>query len=195
MKVAVPDIWKIVRGIDGQAGRIREWVGIVIHHGAGNFKAERNDVQGYADYHTLPKEQGGRGYSDLGYHFGIEEDGGIWVSNQLEGGKARWIHQRPGGHTRATASLDGRLAFAAGVNVACIGICFAGNFNEQDLPDPAFRTGVDLCVELLSRMNVNQSSVYPHNRFQVKDCPGKRFPMDGLLAAVGEGMRKRGAVS
>ncbi len=186
-KVDVVDVWRVVRG------PLREWVGIVIHHGASNAKAKRRDIQAYANFHVRPVAEGGRGYSDMGYHFGIEEDGGIWISDA--GDKARWIWQRPGSHTKATKSLDGKIVMPAGVNSSCVGICFAGNFDEQDLERPAFESGVRLCVELLC-VGIRESAdvIYPHNRFQEKDCPGKKFPFDEFVKTVSIESRLRAGV-
>ncbi len=187
-KIEVADAWKVV------CGNLREWVGIVLHHGAANAKAERHDIQAYANFHTLPVAEGGRGYSDMGYHFGIEEDGGIWISDA--GDKARWIHQRPGSHTKATRSLDGAIVMPAGVNSSCVGICFAGNFNDQELSRAAFESGVRLCVAL-HRGGIHESAdvIYPHGRFQEKDCPGKRFPFEEFVRTVSVELRLRSGVT
>lgn len=183
--IEVGDTWKVVRG------RLREWIGIVLHHGAANSASERHDIQAYANFHVSPVAEGGRGYSDLGYHFGIEEDGGIWISDA--GDKARWIWQRPGGHTKATRSLDGKIVMPAGVNDSCVGICFAGDFNMQELTREAFASGVQLCVELM-RGGIHQQAdvIYPHSRFQDKDCPGKKFPLEKFVETVSVEMRKFG---
>ncbi|MBI4178361.1 N-acetylmuramoyl-L-alanine amidase [bacterium] len=209
-------MWKVVRG------PLREWIGIVLHHGAANAKAERHDIQAYANFHTLPVAQGGRGYSDMGYHFGIEEDGGVWISaagtesdstlrRQLRPpgsaetsssgatpsmASARWIQQRPGSHTKATKSLDGKIVMPAGVNSSCVGICFAGNFNDQELSRAAFESGVRLCVALL-RGGIHESAdvIYPHSRFQEKDCPGKRFPFEEFVRTVSVELRLRSGVT
>lgn len=200
-KINVADAWKVVKG------NLREWIGIVLHHGAANASAERHDIQAYANFHVTPVAEGGRGYSDLGYHFGIEEDGGIWISAAKE--KARWIWQRPGGHTKATKSLDGRIVMPAvaprtsmsaatlppsgrsGVNVSCVGICFAGDFNTQELTREAFESGVRLCVELMrGGIHEGYDAIYPHSRFQEKDCPGKKFPFEKFVNTVSVEMRK-----
>ncbi len=182
-KIEVGDAWRVIRG------RLHEWIGIVLHHGAANASAERHDIQAYANYHVLGVDKGGRGYSDLGYHFGIEEDGGIWISDA--GDRARWIWQRPGGHTKATKSLDGKIVMSAGVNDSCVGICFAGDFNVQELTPEAFQSGVRLCVELMrGGIHQNADAIYPHSRFQVKDCPGKKFPFERFVNIVSVEIRK-----
>jgi len=186
-KIEVADVWKVVRG------NLREWVGIVLHHGAANAKTERHDIQAYANFHVKPAADGGRGYSDMGYHFGIEEDGGIWISDAGE--KARWVWQRPGSHTKATKSLDGKIVMPAGVNSSCIGICFAGNFNEEELSRLTFESGVRLCVALLREgIHENANVIYPHSRFQEKDCPGKKFPFEEFVKTVATELRIRAGV-
>lgn len=220
-KIDVPDAWKVVKGA------LRKWIGIVLHHGAANSAADRHDIQAYANFHVLPVAQGGRGYSDLGYHFGIEEDGGIWISNAGE--NSRWIWQRAGGHTKAMRSLDGKIVMPAvaprtsmsaatllpsgrsGVNDSCVGICFAGDFNTQELTSEAFESGLRLCVELM-RGGIHEGAdahppsngasctapgtapsmapIYPHSRFQEKDCPGKKFPFEKFVRTVSVEMRK-----
>ena len=182
-KINAVDVWKVVKG------NLREWIAIVLHHGAANSAADRHDIQAYANYHVLGVGKGGRGYSDLGYHFGIEEDGGIWISNADN--KARWIFQRPGGHTKATRSLDGQVVIPPGVNDSCVGICFAGDFNTQELTSEAFESGLRLCVELMrGGIHEGADAIYPHSRFQEKDCPGKKFPFEKFVRTASVEMRK-----
>lgn len=210
-KINAVDVWKVVKG------NLREWIAIVLHHGAANSAADRHDIQAYANYHVLGVDKGGRGYSDLGYHFGIEEDGGIWISaagtesdstlrrplrppgsaeTPSPGAtpsmaSARWIFQRPGGHTKATRSLDGQVVIPPGVNDSCVGICFAGDFNTQELTSEAFESGLRLCVELMrGGIHEGADAIYPHSRFQEKDCPGKKFPFEKFVRTASVEMRK-----
>lgn len=186
-QIEAAEVWRVVKGSP------REWIGIVLHDGAENTAVRDHDVQSYANDHTLPAGLGGRGYSDLGYHFGVEEDGGIWISDAWS--RARWIWQREGIHTQAMDSLDGRIHMIQGVNMGCIGICFAGNFADRPPTPQAYAGGVHLCVELLDRLGLDAGSIYRHSQFEVRDCPGPKFPFEALVAEVQAALDKRRALS
>lgn len=66
-------------------------------------------VEQVRDWHTKPKAEGGRGWSDIGYHYFIDYQGGISVGRPLK---------RQGAHVR-------------GFNKNSIAICYAGGLDAE----------------------------------------------------------------
>ncbi|MCX8129790.1 MAG: peptidoglycan recognition protein family protein [Clostridia bacterium] len=107
------------------------------------------------------------GWSNNGYHWGIERVGDKWV---IQKGRAENVQ---GAHTKEQ-----------GMNVKSIGICVVGNYDIDDLPKQAF----DLLVSLIKDINKRYKKSFPiesHNKYaKYKTCPGKKFPLKKLINAV-----------
>lgn len=129
-----------------------------------------NNPQRIIIHHSLTKDSGTvswgaihryhtqmLGWSDIGYHFGIER-----VQDKIQVLMGR-MPDRQGAHTR-------------GHNINSIGICFVGNYDKVQVPQDMWEKGIQL-VRYLKRV-YNISEVKGHNEYSYKSCPGKNFDME-----------------
>ncbi len=149
---------------------------IIIHHSA--TKDSRtfswDDIR---RYHTTPPP-GGRGWTDIGYHFGVE---------QIDDGYEIMIGRMPdeeGAHTKELA-----------MNQLGFGVCLVGNFDEQPPPDPALAKLRDVVRWLMRAYDIPARNVLGHREVgmragfdwqqgQYKSCPGKLFNMEDFRASL-----------
>ena len=136
----------------------REIDAIVIHHSASS-----KDVSAVAikKYHMEE-----RGYSDVGYHFLIEENGQI-------------VEGRP---------LDRDGAHAHGHNKGSIGICVIGNFDEDFLSPPQMLALTALIEHFCDLYSLDNQYVFGHSELEGVDptaCPGRHLL--GFLRAYRSG--------
>ena len=86
----------------------------------------------------------------VGYHYFIEKDGSLR--------QAKEDHEE-GCHT-------------IGQNLQSIGICLAGKFNVELPTWPQINTLGKLMQTLLQQHQIAVTEIYPHRKFQSKDCYG-----------------------
>lgn len=110
-------------------------------------------------WHTNPKNKGGRGWSDIGYHFVILLDGTIERGRPIE---------KPGAHCR-------------GQNANSIGICYVGgtdiSFNPKDTRTKAQKHSLQVLIEWF-KCEYPDITIHCHNEFSNKACPS--FKIDEL---------------
>ena len=133
---------------------------IIIHHSA--TKDSRTVSWGaIRDYHVNEL-----GWSDCGYHFGIElarDDYEIFMGRMPD---------------RAGAHCSGR-------NQASIGVCFVGDFDLAAPPAKQWDKGIQLVRWLMTTFNISIDHVRPHRFYNSgKTCPGKQFDMARFCAGV-----------
>ena len=131
---------------------------IIIHHS--RVKGEHS-VHEVHDWHLKRKTKDGKYWAGIGYHFYITKKGEIY-----EG--------RP---------LDAVGSHAYGYNSRSIGVCFEGDFNEEEMTD----CQLDASVMLLSLLSL----AYGNAEFRRHDtldcescCPGTNFPYKKLIGKV-----------
>jgi N-acetylmuramoyl-L-alanine amidase len=109
------------------------------------------------------------GWSDIGYHAGIEliDNSGVQYYEALIG--RMW---------------DVSGAHCIGHNNRSLGICFVGNFDEAQVPQDQLIVGAKLIAYWLKKFHISIEDVYPHSAFADKSCPGDLFSMSKLLEAV-----------
>jgi N-acetylmuramoyl-L-alanine amidase len=145
---------------------------VVIHHSL-TKDGEVADWEAIRRYH---KEV--RGWSDIGYHYGIERVGkGIL----LQVGRPE---SQPGAHTKEMH-----------MNSKSLGICVVGNF---DLAPPGLEVmrflaevvrrkiaeyGIPVTA-VLGHREVGTMAGFDWRKWQYKSCPGRHFNMDILRAMV-----------
>jgi len=119
------------------------------------------------------------GWSDIGYHYGIERVGG---GLSLQIGRPE---SQPGAHTKEMH-----------MNSKSIGICVVGNF---DLAPPGLeimRFLADICRRKVAEYGIPVNAILGHREVglmagydwrkgQYKSCPGKHFQMGLLREMVG----------
>jgi len=160
----------------------KNWSSIVVHHSA-TKDGVTNDWQAIRKYHTSYRIDGSivskedyikrkiskqgetfeEPWKDIGYHFGIESVSNLY---NIEIGRGLSMF---GAHTTQNK-----------MNEKAIGICVVGNYDLLPPPEQAYRLLVRLCKEVMRHYpTITTSSVYYHNQFAEKTCPGKQFaPID-----------------
>ena len=98
----------------------------------------------------------GNGWSGAGYHFLVRKDGKIY-------------RLRP---------EDKVGAHAYGSNYNSLGICFEGNFMEEDMPAEQIKAGQELVAYLKNKYNI--TTVQAHRDVCATNCPGDKFPFDEI---------------
>lgn len=96
------------------------------------------------------------GWAGAGYHFLIRKDGSVY-------------RLRP---------EDKVGAHAYGSNYNSLGICFEGNFMEEDMPEEQKQAGKELVAYLKNKYNINV--VQAHRDVCATSCPGDKFPFDEI---------------
>lgn len=98
-----------------------------------------------------------KGWSGAGYHFLVRKDGKIY-------------RLRP---------EDKVGAHAYGSNYNSIGICFEGNFMEEDMPEAQKEAGKELVAYLKNKYGI--STVQAHRDVCATSCPGNKFPFGEIV--------------
>jgi len=108
-------------------------------------------------------------WRDIGYHFGIE-----MVGNHYEVIQGRMMDE-----TGAHCKEDN-------MNRRSLGICFVGNFDEQEPPEKQWLLGIRLVRSLLVSLDMTYEQVLGHRELApCKSCPGKRFDLDLFRSHLG----------
>ena len=96
-------------------------------------------------------------WSKIGYNIGVE-----LINNHYEILMGRMLNES-GAHT-------------SGYNSNSIGICFVGNYDIIEVPQPMWKLGLELVHSLCDILEIPVGSVYGHRDFaSYKTCPGKLF--------------------
>jgi len=131
----------------------------VIHHSASVPSTSVEDIH---RWHLA------RGWSGIGYHYYIDEVGGVWQ------GRPEWTQ---GAHAYLDALHE--------ANSDGIGICLAGNFENGPGPTEAqMRSLVELITNIRTRY-VDIPAI-GHKEVQSTACPGQFFPWADLYRQLGE---------
>lgn len=96
------------------------------------------------------------GWSGAGYHFLVRKDGTIY-------------RLRP---------EDKVGAHAYGSNYNSLGICFEGNFMEEEMQEAQKEAGKELVAYLKNKYNI--TTVQAHRDVCATSCPGDKFPFDEI---------------
>lgn len=96
------------------------------------------------------------GWSGAGYHFLVRKDGTIY-------------RLRP---------EDKVGAHAYGSNYNSLGICFEGNFMEEEMPAEQIKAGQELVTYLKHKYNI--TTVQKHKDVCATSCPGDKFPFNEI---------------
>ena len=134
---------------------------LVIHCTAGSRDSTVEDVR---RFHV---EQ--RGWSDIGYHFLIDQHG------EVHAGRPAWVAG----------------AQAQGFNARSLGIAWIGNHDEYPPTPEAWTAMLRLCHALRAAYKVDVEDVVGHretydllNQRRLKSCPGKLVDMDRFRAEL-----------
>ena len=110
-------------------------------------------------YHTEE-----RGWSDIGYHYGIEMvDDDIMVYR----GRPWW---EKGAHCKA-----------GGRNHDSLGICVVGKYDDEPPSPQIYTATLDVLKVLCMAFWIRATNVYGHREFEdMKTCPGLKWDLDAL---------------
>lgn len=97
------------------------------------------------------------GWSGVGYHFLVRKDGKVY-------------RLRP---------EDKVGAHAYGANYNSLGICFEGDYMEEDMPAEQIKAGQELVTYLKHEYNI--TTVQAHRDVCATSCPGDKFPFDEIV--------------
>ena len=97
------------------------------------------------------------GWVGIGYHFYVRKDGSIYRGR----------------------GLDKMGAHAEGHNNHTIGICFEGNFENEEMGKEQFEAGREL-INHIEECYGKRLAVYRHSDLMATACPGKNFPFDEM---------------
>ncbi len=124
---------------------------IVCHHSGVTV---RQSVEIIHEYHKNTN-----GWAGLGYHFYVRTDGSLYR-----------------GRPENTVG-----AHAVGANYNSIGICFEGNFSEEEMNNKQLKAGQELIAYLKDKYKITK--VVGHIDIDTSECPGNNFPMEELKNA------------
>lgn len=96
------------------------------------------------------------GWSGAGYHFLVRKDGKVY-------------RLRP---------EDKVGAHAYGANYDSLGICFEGDYMEEDMPTEQIKAGQELVAYLKNKYNI--TTVQAHRDVCATSCPGDKFPFNEI---------------
>lgn len=101
------------------------------------------------------------GWAGIGYHFFVRKDGSVYR------GRAE---NAVGAHT-------------LGINSTAIGICFEGNYQqEQTMPEAQLKAGQELVADLTARYPA--AHLAKHEDYSRTDCPGRYFPYEKIIGGA-----------
>ena len=107
-------------------------------------------------------------WRDIGYHFGIEA-----VGNDYQIFMGRMMNE-PGAHCKEM-----------GMNRISLGICFVGNYDNENPPHDMWLTGLRLVASLMDVFKIPKKNIYGHNELATyKSCPGVGFDVDRFRSEI-----------
>ena len=137
----------------------KKWKGITLHHSLSTDGDTLN-------WRAIRKYHMGKGYDDVGYHFGIEK-----VKGEVEVLVGRPLYSS-GAHT-------------LGSNKDTIGICIVGNYNVNDLERCIVDKLIQLCAGLCYSLDIPFDEVMGHKeRDKRRTCPGDFFNLSEIRNLV-----------
>lgn len=112
---------------------------------------------GNGSIEAVHKAHLGNGWAGIAYHYYVRKDGSVYR------GRPEWA---VGGHT-------------SGENWHTLGVCFEGNFEQEEMGEAQLNVGRELIADILARWG--GLAVVPHSYYSQTACPGKNFPLDEML--------------
>ncbi|HUQ72724.1 MAG TPA: peptidoglycan recognition family protein [Planctomycetaceae bacterium] len=145
----------------------KDWKYIVLHHTA----SSTGSVESIHNTHLKNKDNNGRPWQGIGYHFVIGNGRGM-NDGDIEP-TFRWRRQIAGAH----AGVDE-------YNQRGIGIVLVGNFDEGPPTDRQLAAVKRLVSELARRHEITPSNIVGHGDVRATECPGRHFPLADVRALV-----------
>lgn len=117
-------------------------------------------------YETHNYHKNTRGWLGIGYNIFIEKDGTI-----------QWCR----GFNRG--------AHALGYNAISLGICYAGNFMEQEVTEQQIEAGIKVNTHFCKKLTLNYTDIVGHGDLTATLCPGVLFTMAEIKEGVKENLK------
>ena len=112
---------------------------------------------GNGDVQSIHTQHLSQGWSGIGYHFYVQKDGSIYRG-------------RPEKYTGAHTT---------NFNSCSIGICFEGNFDNENMNKKQLAAGQELIAEL--KKKYPDAEIKKHKDFNATGCPGNNFPFKEII--------------
>jgi hypothetical protein len=124
---------------------------VVLHH---TWSPDTTQYRGKATWEAIRNYHvRERGWSDIGYHYGVGPEGSVWRLRPL---------------TRAGAHVLNR-------NQHTVGVVLLGNFDVEDPLIKGLPTAAQVTRALVERFKLTAGQIRFHREFQPKTCPGTRI--------------------
>ena len=117
---------------------------IVLHHSDSDVAAH-DDIAVIKEWHTLPKDEGGNGWNEIGYHYFIRKDGLLQKGRDLD---------KIGSHCK-------------GKNKRSIGICLSG---RKKFTHHQFAALKNIIYNIEAYYDKTMD-IKGHNEYSKKSCP------------------------
>lgn len=130
---------------------------IVVHHSA-TTDDQFNNWESIRNWHINE-----RGWQDIGYHAGIEIEGGVF-------------------HIRHGRKLTENGAHCPGMNASAAGFCFVGNFTLAPPPLPMIQIACrKWFIPTMLAHGITEQDIFFHREKRQTECPGKAFDKELFL--------------
>ena len=109
-----------------------------------------------------------RGWTDIGYHYGVEYNAGNLVLLQ---GRKPWVM---GAHCKAAKR-----------NGDSLGVCVVGQFDDEPPSNEVFETAVRFLAQLCFVFRISPMNVRGHREYtDMKTCPGSKWDLTKTRSRV-----------
>ncbi len=114
---------------------------------------------GDGDVESIHRQHLKNGYSGIGYHFYVRKDGQVFQGRPKENVGAHCLNN----------------------NYNSLGICFEGNFENEEMGYAQKKAGAELVLYL--KKLYADARVVCHRDMLATACPGKNFPVDAIKSS------------
>ena len=115
---------------------------------------------GDGDVNSIHSQHLGQGYAGIGYHFYVRKDGSVYRGRPVNTIGAHCLNY----------------------NRVSVGVCFEGNFENEQMSVLQLNAGTEL-VKYLKGLYPN-ASIVGHKDLMSTACPGRNFPMEKIKGGV-----------
>lgn len=150
--VVGPKTWEKLLPIGNELKKSRRLIKEIIVHCTSTKEGVPVTVEKIREWHTTPVSKGGRGWSDIGYHYVVTLDG------KIKGGR--------------DVNISG--AHCSGHNSYSIGVCYVGGLDKNGITkDTRTKEQKKSLENLLVRLleMYPDAEIHGHNEYAAKACP------------------------
>ena len=115
---------------------------------------------GDGDVNSIHSQHLGQGYAGIGYHFYVRKDGSVYRGRPVNTIGAHCLNY----------------------NRVSVGVCFEGNFENEQMSEVQLNAGIEL-VRYLKGLYPN-ASIVGHKDLMSTACPGRNCPMEKIKGGV-----------